>query len=148
MGDERVQRLEDQEERLGQRVDSTDAAIGSLGAFREDAAVRIDMHALELERGKTRQDQLRSDLGQANVDLEGLSSEVATASAHLGHVADRVNLAHEYFDGMGKGLQDIHRHAVAGAGTGGMLPLPPKSPKTPKSPQKTGTLPDIPSRVT
>jgi len=137
----RMKHLEEQEGRLDERLQTTDAAMGVLGAFREDAAVKIDLHHLELERGKTQQDQLRSDLGQANVALQGLSSDVATTSARLGHVADRVNLAHEYFDGMGKGMQDMHRHALGGTGTGGMLPLPPKSP------QKSGTLPDISSRA-
>merc|ERR1719181_2312292 len=101
----------------------------------------MDMHALELEQGKSRQDQLRNDLGQASMALEGLSNDFASTSAHLGHVANRVNLAHEYFDGLGKGMQDMHRHALGGTGTGGMLPLPPKSP------QKSGTLPDISSRA-
>merc|ERR1711879_161175 len=128
------------EERLTERVDVAHGCLADLGVFRQDAAVKIDMHALEIDRGKTKQDQLQSDLGEANVAIEGLSTDFATTSVHLGHVTNRVDLAHEYFDGLGKGLQDMHRHSLGGTGSCGMVPLPPKSP------QKGSTLPGISGR--
>lgn len=136
----RTKQLEGEQARLDERANTADAAMVALGAFREDAAVKIDLHSFELERGKMRQEQLQTDLGQASVSIEFLNTDVATANSQLGHVRDRVNLAHEYFDGLDKGLLDMHRDAVGGTGTFG-------SQKKTRLPQN-GSLPGIPNRGT
>merc|ERR1719454_1632833 len=70
--DSRTKQLEADGITLDARATTTESAMVHLGIFREDAAVKIDMHKIELERNKSKAEQLRIDLGDANTALQSL----------------------------------------------------------------------------
>lgn len=123
--EDRTKQLEERGAELAERTESAETHLTLLQAARDDVTMKIDVQALELDRGRKRHEQLRSDLVDANSALQGLNGDFVKTSAHLGHISERVSVAHEYFDGLGKGIQDTHRHAIDG--TGGMLPPTPRS---------------------
>jgi len=124
--------LEVKEEKLRLRADMLDAHFCGLANTTKEAAVKLDTHALEMERARARQQQLDCELGAANSTLQALSSEVGSTHRDVAYVTSRLDLAHDYIDGIGKGLKDTHRHVLGG--TGGML--------APRN-GRTGTLPGL-----
>jgi len=118
--EERLREAEKKGERLNLRLDMSDNQVHGIKGAQRDAAHKINLQALEMERTRGRQMQMHQIMGDQSMNLQHLNSEVGSATANVKNVSARLDLAHEYFDGLGKGFQDAHRHTVAG--TGGMLP--------------------------
>jgi len=132
----RAKQLEEGEAKLVTHADMVDSNLTVLNTFQQDAGKKIDTHMVEIERGKTKQERMRGDLGEADYAIKGLGSEFAVTSGRLVNVSERVDLAHEYFEGLEEGLKDLHRQAVGSTGTCDMLSLPSRS----------GLLPSLPGR--
>jgi chromosome segregation ATPase len=131
----RTKQLEVDKQRLDERTTTNETAMVALNTFQENAKTKIDSHERELDRGKQRQDYIQDGLGKANNALYVVSTSLEKTTAELGTVSDRVELAHEYFDGLGEGLHDVHSRQAS------------RSPLGPSSPAKGAALPDITSKV-
>lgn len=102
--------------------------------MQKDATIKLGMATHELDRTRALQVQMNGDLKDTSAGLQKLTGTVGATLVEVGQVSSRLEVAHEYLDGLSRGVQDTHRHAMAG--TSGMLP--------PKAPQ-TWELPGIPT---
>lgn len=105
--------------KLRQRADAADSQLGSITSQQKQAALKLDMQTIALERTRAQQQQMTKEISDASTAVDSLGAEVGSARAGLLGVADRINLAHEYIEGVGRGFQDTHKHVLAGSG--GML---------------------------
>jgi len=126
--------LEAKGAKLRQRADVADSQLGGLTSLHKKAEAMLDFNTLEIEKTKAQQQQLVGGLDEAGRSIRGIGSELGATKSGLSGLRDRLDLAHEYIEGVGRGVQETHRHVVAGSG--GMLP--------PKSFQAR-SLPDIPT---
>lgn len=126
--------LENNGSKLAGRVDRAEAIVSSLAAAKEDALRRLESHAFDLKQKDAQLGKARADLDSTTQRLDGHDSEFGGNAKALAHIGTRLELAFEYFQGMGRGFRDTHRKVVGGED--GMLP--------PKS-GMAKTLPTIPS---
>jgi hypothetical protein len=121
---------------LGERAEANDFKIVALANVQRDTTIKLGMATNELNNSRALQVEMGSELRDATAGLEKLTGTVGATLTEIGQISSRVEVAHEYLDGLSHGVQDTHRHAMAG--TSGHLP--------PKAPQ-TWQLPDIPTGV-
>jgi len=119
----RVAGLEDRTAGLTQRMDISESRLKACEATQREAAGALDTHRLELDRSHQRQQQMSTSLGGATANLRIVGDQLRSVGHDVARHAMRLDLAHEYIDGMGKGFQDTHRSVLTGQD--GLLP--PKS---------------------
>merc|ERR1711953_1251776 len=108
------------EAKLHKRTDDATSQISTLARIQQEAAVSIDMQQLELDRTRENHQQMTKTLGQTKLDLRNLSGEVGSTKTGVANMNMRLDLAHEYIDGIGQGIRGTHQHVLSGSG--GMLP--------------------------
>merc|ERR1712232_676685 len=118
--DQRTKDLDSRETKLHQRTEDAASRLVSLARIQQEAAVTIDMQQIELDRARDHQQHMTSSLGQTKKDVQNLSGEVGSTKTGVANMNMRLDLAHEYIDGIGQGFRSTHQHVLAGSG--GMLP--------------------------
>jgi len=116
----RTSALEDRARTLAERGDTAEAKIKGCEASHRDTAGKIDQHRLELDRAEQRHQQLSTSLGGTTANLRLLGDQLKLVGQDVAKHTDRLEVAHEYIDGMGKGFQDTHKRMLAGKD--GLLP--------------------------
>merc|ERR1712039_272757 len=115
----RATSMENDNRKFGKRLDAFDRETQSLNLWQQGATEKFEAHAADLERMQSELQQAHKGLDGTNANLDGTKSELVAAQEVLTKVSSRLDLLHKYFHGLGKGLQETHRHVAAGEG--GML---------------------------
>jgi len=112
--------LESNGERLAGRMDRAEANVNNLMVAKEEVVRRVDAHAFELKQKDTQLGRARADLDSTAQRLESHSADLSSNAEVLARLGTRLELAFEYFQGMGRGFRDTHRKVAAGED--GLLP--------------------------
>jgi len=104
--------------------------------LRELAAV-IDMRKHDKEMTDAGIANVNKDIAGVHTAMRTIAKDQVEYAGSLTKITMRIELAHEYMQGMSKGFQDTHRRVAAGLD--GMHP--------PKTVQQRKTLPEIPGSV-
>jgi chromosome segregation ATPase len=115
-----IQDMDIREDVLGERMGACESKIPILADQQKDSTIKLGATVRELDKTRALQVQLTGDLKDTTSSLQKLTGTVGTTLAEVGAVSSRCEVAHEFLDGLSKGIQDTHRHAMAG--TSGMLP--------------------------
>merc|ERR1712039_230818 len=145
----RATSMENDNRKFGKRLDAFDRETQSLNLWQQGATEKFEAHAADLERMQSELQQAHKGLDSTNANLDGTKTELASAQEVLTKVSSRLDLLHKYFHGLGKGLQETHRHVAAGdsgmlapkVGLGTALPMIPGTPRgtTVASPRRQKT---------
>lgn len=118
------------QEKLKEQVENNDKEVRSLAqSIQRDATNRIEAQALELAKTNTSLMQERQRVDTNTSTLFNLQTELGSTNGQLNKVGQSIDLAHEYFNGLSKGLQDTHKRVLAGQD--GMLPPKTATPRRP-----------------
>lgn len=111
--------LENDQRKCGKRLDASDREAQSLSLWQQGATDKFEVHSAELERTHGELQLAHKGLEATNTSIDGMKGDLSTAQEVMSKIGSRLDLLHKYFHGLGKGLQDTHRHVAAGEG--GML---------------------------
>lgn len=126
----RTDELELKEATLSKRANDVDDSVSQLVAFQRSSARQLDLHTLELERAQVDRHQMGKKIEGVAESVHSVSTDLGATNDGVARISSRLDLAHEYFDGLNKGLQETHKQVLTGQS--GMLP--PKGPHTPRLP--------------
>mmetsp|Transcript_31620 Transcript_31620/g.73767 ORF Transcript_31620/g.73767 Transcript_31620/m.73767 type:complete len:556 (-) Transcript_31620:107-1774(-) len=117
--DMRTRDLAKEDQMLGAWVDVADVHLNSVVKAQQASEVVVEAHGRALERVSGLQKSANAGIHQANLNIKNLHGTVGAQNDTIAKLSARLELAHEYVDGVGKGLQDTHQQVLTG--TGGML---------------------------
>lgn len=117
--------------RLEEKVDGD---VRQLGMNLRDLQSTVEYQKHELGKTNTNLANTRQDIESTNGQIKQLNLDLVDMQGAMTKIGTRLELAHEYFQGMSKGFQDTHKRVTAGAD--GMIP--------PKTISSRKMLPDIP----
>lgn len=122
---------------LGGRTDAAEADLERLSSDQQATSAMLDVRRIEIEKMRAAYQTTHSQVQVLTGDVNGLSSQFGVAEQEMSSMARRLDLAHDFLQGFGKGLQDTHQQVLDGKS--GMLPykevLRPKLlPALPQSP--------------
>lgn len=112
--EERVAGLSECARDLTQRAETSEERLGVCESSQREAAAAVQVQRLELERAHKRQQQLSTSLGGATANIRLVNDHVRLVGQDVARQAAKVDVAHEYIDGLGHGLQDTHRCVMTG----------------------------------
>lgn len=133
----RASELETGTQKLRDRADRAENNIGLLTITQNDHGEKLESHRAALEEGSTTQEQTNKELELTKSNVRSLHTVLGATNQTISKHANRLDLAHEYISGFGKGVQETHRRVQSGQE--GMLP--------PKG-DLSRTLPTIPGQRT
>jgi len=122
--------------KLSDQVVAAERQLRTLNSLLEGALSKLDVHSTELERISSGLNQNQKSLDATRGQVEHMRTELRGTMEAITKLSSRMDLCHNYFQGLSKGFQDTHRQVAKGES--GML--------QPKS-TLTGTLPVIPPRT-
>lgn len=141
---QRLADLETAQRELEGRAATSDAELQALEAWRNSCAdEQLAVHASALEAVRADVQRMEMEARKAHSGLQDVGNELGTNKELISKLGARLDLCYEYFNGLGKGLQEAHRQI---AGSEGMLPpkpgsmLPAISARKPNTPRQ-GTTP-------
>mmetsp|Transcript_56826 Transcript_56826/g.122881 ORF Transcript_56826/g.122881 Transcript_56826/m.122881 type:complete len:505 (-) Transcript_56826:121-1635(-) len=105
---------------LSKQAEVAGAQIKGLTASQKAAASRVEALEHELDKTNRGLQQAHSHLEAADSGASALSGDMTLLKEAWARVSARLDLAHDYVEGVGKGLQDAHRLVITGQE--GMLP--------------------------
>jgi len=119
---------------LGGRTDAAEADLERLCSDQQATSAMLDVRRIEIEEMRAAYQTTHGQVQVLTGDVNGLSSQLGE---EMSSMARRLDLAHDFLQGFGKGLQDTHQQVLDGKS--GMLPykevLRPKLlPALPQSP--------------
>jgi len=139
-----IQKLSEQAEDVGHkqgvltdRTNIVETQVAELAGVQKDTDLKVDSHRAELQRALQDMRRTKNDLAQTQAIVTDLGGDLGTTSDGLAKTAMRVDLAHEYLEGLSGGFQETHRRVLSGQD----CMLPPKS----FTVAKMQRLPDVPS---
>jgi chromosome segregation ATPase len=132
---------------LVDRVDLADAQIRDLDARHQGTVNKVEAHWQELEKTSVRLNETNNNLAGTNADLSHLGTDLGAVKEVVAKIVPRLDLAHEYLHGVGKGIQEANQFIAEGRD--GMI-RPKKKPLTTVLPGlpcalQTGGLADRPA---
>jgi len=132
--DSRITLLDSNMDKTLNIADKNDSDVRSLMVNFRELGLVIDMEKHERDKTNTNLANNSRGLEATNQEMQNLSKDFIDMHGSMTKIGMRLELAHEYFQGMGKGLQDTHKRVTAGLD--GMVP--------PKSVASRRMLPEIP----
>eukprot|EP00929_Paragymnodinium_shiwhaense_P042875 TRINITY_DN22118_c0_g1_i1.p1 TRINITY_DN22118_c0_g1~~TRINITY_DN22118_c0_g1_i1.p1 ORF type:complete len:812 (+),score=254.23 TRINITY_DN22118_c0_g1_i1:74-2509(+) len=141
---ERLGMLEEAQSLQSQRLDGLEVRSAELFALSADVSKHLAAHDTELERVRWSVKDTDDRLAAVRAELKQLRSEYTGTVKDVTKTSHRVDLAHEYFDGLGRGFESTHQKVL------GML-QPRADKQTSVSPAGAGassagrTLPVVPT---
>jgi chromosome segregation ATPase len=147
---QRSANLESKQLKFREHVDAIEQEMSCFTAWQKETAETLVDHASRLDQGRSGIQQAHNLLDINNTSISSLKRDVGAAHEALSTLTVRLDICYKYFQGLGKGLQDTHRHVLAGEGGmlppksdfGMALPVLPRTPRTvpPASPRRRGPL--------
>jgi len=125
--------IEDMAELLTKRTDMLETDLNGISATQNKSNEQLSMAWEVLNKTLSAQDKIQVELSTTTKSLVGTSACLGELTVTVDEVNARLDTAHEFVEGLNKGLQDTHRHVMTG--TAGML--------APEVPQ-TSPLPCVP----
>jgi chromosome segregation ATPase len=107
----RTDKAERDHKRLYEQQAATEQEVAGIQGVNKVTAERLDAHAQEHKR--TRSD-LASLNKEADLGLTQLRGDMGAASATLTKLSNRFEACNHNIQGVGKGLQDVHKHTLNG----------------------------------
>lgn len=113
--------LEEKKDLLRQDVKSAEVQIKTLRFDQQTSATAIEEHGRELEKANSRVYGCEKGLENADKGIKQLTSDITSINDKMSRTSNHLNLAHEYLNGMTKGIADAQKHVSSGMD--GMLPM-------------------------
>jgi chromosome segregation ATPase len=129
-----VSQCESNVQRLAKMCEKCEGETRVVTVDVRDLMVKVDVEKFEREKTNLSMGSISKDLVEANAEIGGLHKESAEVQVSITKLGMRLELAHEYFQGISKGFQDTHKRVTAGLD--GMVP--------PTTQINRKTLPEIP----
>jgi len=101
-------------EALIERADVTDAESRSLFIAQDEMRKSMEIDAEDLAEVKTRVGEVEEDIQAERAALQELNNKLAASEGRVSDIARHADLAHEFVQGFGKGLQDTYQEVVEG----------------------------------
>eukprot|EP00930_Biecheleria_cincta_P075551 TRINITY_DN62724_c0_g1_i1.p1 TRINITY_DN62724_c0_g1~~TRINITY_DN62724_c0_g1_i1.p1 ORF type:complete len:558 (-),score=125.39 TRINITY_DN62724_c0_g1_i1:168-1763(-) len=122
---------------LGGRTHAAEADLRQLSSDQQAISAMLDVRRVEMEEMCAAYQTTNGQVQGLRSDVNGLSSQLGAAEQEMSSMERRLDLAHDFLQGFGKGLQVTHQQVLDGKS--GMLPykeaLRPKVlPALPQSP--------------
>jgi len=119
------------------RADSAAADLSQLSGDQRATSAMLDVRRIEIEEISAAYHTTQQQVQLLKGDLNGLFSQLGATEEEMSSMARRLDLAHDFVQGFGKGLQDTHQYVLDGKS--GMLPYkeacrPKLLPSLPQSP--------------
>jgi len=132
--DQTVKDVEAELQREGERITSAETKAGALKtktelaeqslrnvvASQREANQKIEVQARDLGMAQQRLQTSERRLDEIGTRLHAVNKEVTSTSEEVSNMSGRVDIAHDYLHGLGKGFQNAHSKIVDGQE--GMLP--------------------------
>lgn len=138
--DDRMVRVEDKSviaertiEHLEKQASQTEQDVRHQGNLHRDLHAHVQLQDIDLEKTKNHLSKTNQDLEFTSTTLSDVRHDLNSAVAAIEKTNSRMELAHEYLQGVSKGFQDAHKRVMIGSD--GMI--------QPKSGQRK-MLPEIP----
>eukprot|EP00419_Tripos_fusus_P066116 CAMPEP_0172928100 /NCGR_PEP_ID=MMETSP1075-20121228/217807_1 /TAXON_ID=2916 /ORGANISM="Ceratium fusus, Strain PA161109" /LENGTH=510 /DNA_ID=CAMNT_0013789379 /DNA_START=63 /DNA_END=1595 /DNA_ORIENTATION=- len=107
----RTDKAERDHKRLYEQQSATEQEVAGIQGINKVTVEKLDAHAQEHQR--TRSD-LASLNREADLGLTQLRGDMGTTSAMLAKLSNRFDACNHNIQGVGKGLQDVHKHTLSG----------------------------------
>lgn len=125
------------QERLVEQARVAETEIHSLFDFRKEAMTKLQEHDAACTRLDLRLQSVDRDVQSNAKNLSGLTSEFVSTQGDVHILAERLEVAHDFLRGVGKGFQDAHKQVDAAPGRlhqekPSMLPLLPSNMQAPR----------------
>jgi chromosome segregation ATPase len=113
--DDRHSELRYMHEQLRDWSDSTDADIRSRhSSFQMEASSKLEDQFMRFAEVHTRFKQNESGLDATRTNVHTLNEQLRLTNNEVTRLSAHLKLSHEYLQGFGKGLQDVHRKVETG----------------------------------
>eukprot|EP00927_Polykrikos_kofoidii_P036672 TRINITY_DN30951_c0_g1_i1.p1 TRINITY_DN30951_c0_g1~~TRINITY_DN30951_c0_g1_i1.p1 ORF type:complete len:473 (+),score=93.97 TRINITY_DN30951_c0_g1_i1:91-1509(+) len=129
--------LEKRADVLTDRADVVDIDLTNLRTQSEQAFSNLRQHSEELDLVRAHQKRSDESLDDAHRGVQNLNVELGVTRGVVAKIDARLNLAHDYVQGLSKGFQDTHQKVVHGK-EGMLVPMQTTTRTLPKIP---GSLP-------
>lgn len=101
--------------RLQKQANQAQADIQHLQNLERELSNQIQMQATEIKKTNMHATKTDEDLESTNRELSDLRDDLQIASTNIEKTSSRMELAHEYLNGLAKGFQDTHKRVTIGA---------------------------------
>lgn len=140
--EEWAQEVDKKQHDVQRQADKTDHDVRPLFGAVKELENKIDQLQIVDDLASRRQDGLEKELQATAEAMEQLEGELDATNSVVTKIGTRLELAHEYFQGLGKGFQDTHKKVCTGSD--GMMP--PRTTQRKILPDLPGGLAPTPSR--
>lgn len=121
-------------DKVAKRVEKVDSDARLLSVNLQEISGALDIAQSERERMNVTVQATSKEVDAVTTDVNTLNKDVVEMQGSMAKIGMRLELAHEYFQGMSKGFQDTHKRVTAGLD--GMV--------APKTVANRKMLPEIP----
>jgi len=118
--DERITTAEHKAGALKTKTELAEQSLRNVVAAQREAKNQIEVQARDLGVAQQRLQTSERRLDETSTRLHAVNKEVTSTSEEVAKMSERVDIAHDYLHGMGKGFQNAHSKVVDGQE--GMLP--------------------------
>jgi len=137
----RTDKLQRDAKRLQEQEDGTEAELQNLAAFHKATTNKLELHVQEQTKMQMDMQQMGKDMDNNLLQMKG---DLGNTGVNLAKLGARFEACNSNLQGVGKGLQDVHRHIVAGengllapkSARNNMSMLPALSARGPKPPTR------------
>jgi len=133
----RVVAAESNIEKLQKAIDKCESDGRDLALNLKELTSQVELEKNEHKKTVASVDNAHADVGSTNEEIKLMSKDISDIQGALSKIAMRLELAHEYVQGLGKGFQDTHKRVTAGLD--GMV--------APKTVSNRKMLPEIPGKL-
>jgi len=110
-------------ENLSTARDVLESDVRCLSIFQSKASETMDAHGQDIDRLRMLLSASRKDLDATSSSLMDLSGDFSLTHDMVVKNSSRLDVAHDYFSGLGKGIVDVHKSIQAGQ-DGMLMPKP------------------------
>jgi chromosome segregation ATPase len=133
----RVVAAESNIEKLQKAIDKCESDGRDLVLNLKELTSQVELEKNEHKKTVASVDNAHADVGSTSEEIKLMSKDISDIQGALSKIAMRLELAHEYVQGLGKGFQDTHKRVTAGLD--GMV--------APKTVSNRKMLPEIPGKL-
>lgn len=101
---------------LKDRFNSIDGSLKSLTSSNSSILGKLEVHGRDVEKAQQGLNHHERTINETGLMVSSLAAEVSAAAVGMSKTAMRIDLAHDYLSGMGKGLQDAQTRVAEGRG--------------------------------
>jgi len=110
----RAGELETATQKLRDRSDRSENNIQMLTLTQNDHVEKLELHKSKLDDGHYKAEQTIKELELTKTSVRNLHTVLGATNQTVSKHANRLDLAHEYITGLGKGVQETHRRVLSG----------------------------------